>query len=121
MPPAFLVGDTSLDNGVYYLSFPNGNPFGYYSYLSDFHYLYHFDLGREYVIDAADGHAGVYLYDSQSQHFFYTTLGFSFPYLYDFSLNSVLYYYPDPSNSGRYNTNGVRYFYSFATGQITTE
>ena len=117
----FFNGQVALSNGVYYLSFPSGNYFGYYSYLTDPHYVYHFDLGYEYVFDAADGHAGVYLYDFKSGHFFYTSPSFPFPYLYGFGLNTVLYYYPDPNNPGRYNTNGVRYFYNFATGQIITE
>jgi len=52
-------------------------------------------------------------------HFFYTSPSFPFPYLYDFSLNTVLYYFPDPNNPGHYTTN-PRYFYNFATGQIIT-
>ena len=104
-----------------YLSFPNGNFFGYYSYLADPKYIYHFDLGYEYVFDANDGQSGVYLYDFASNTFFYTSPTFGFPYLYDFTLNAVLYYYPDPNNVGRYNTGGTRYFYNFATGQIITK
>ena len=119
--PAFFTGEVPLTNGVYYLAFTNGNPFGYYSFLSDPHYLYHFDLGYEYVFDAADGHAGVYLYDFKSGDFFYTSPIFPFPYLYDFNLNAVLYYYPDPNNPGRYNTNGMRYFYDFAAGKVITK
>ena len=118
---AFFSGETPLSNGVYYLSFPTGNPFGYYSYLTDPRYLYHFDLGYEYWFDAADGKSGVYFYDFKSGSFFYTSPSFPFPYLYDFSLNTVLYYYPDPGNAGHYNTNGVRYFYDFATGQIISK
>ena len=121
VPSALLAGDAPLSNGVYYLAFPNGNDFGYYSYLSDFHYLYHFDLGYEYVFDANDGNSGAYLYDFKSKDFFYTSPDFPFPYLYDFSLNTVLYYYPDPNNAGHYDTNGVRYFYNFSTGQIITK
>ena len=121
-PLPFFVGQVALSQGAYYLAFPNnGKIFGYYSYLSDPNYLYHFDLGYEYVFDAADGQDGVYLYDFKSGHFFYTSPSFPFPYLYDFSLNTVLYYYPDPNNPGRYNTNGVRYFYDYATGQIITQ
>ncbi len=116
--PAFFTGETALSNGVYYLAFPNGNYFGYYGYLADSHYIYHFDLGYEYVLDANDSKSGMYLYDFASQTFFYTSPTFPFPYLYDFSLNSVLYYYPDPDQAGHYNTAGVRYFYEFATGKI---
>lgn len=119
--PAFFSGETLVGNGVYYLQFPSGNPFGYYSYLADPKYIYHFDLGYEYLFDAADGKSGVYFYDFASSGFFYTSPGFPFPYLYDFSLNSVVYYYPDPSNPVRYNTNGVRYFYVFSTGQIISK
>jgi hypothetical protein len=122
MPPStFFTGQAALSDSVYYLAFSNGNYFGYYSYLTDPHYLYHFDLGYEYVFDANDGKSGVYLYDFKSDDFFYTSPTFPFPYLYDFSLNSVLYYYPDPNNPGHYNTAGVRYFYDFNTGQIISK
>ena len=117
----FFTGETALGSGVYYLAFANGNPFGYYSFLSDPHYLYHFDLGFEYCFDASDGKSGVYFYDFKSSDFFYTSPAFPFPYLYDFGLNSVVYYFPDPSNPGHYNTNGVRYFYVFDTGQIISK
>ena len=117
----FFDGEVALSNGVYYLAFESGNYFGYYSYLADPKYIYHFDLGYEYFFDAADNKAGVYFYDFKSSTFFYTSPTFPFPYLYDFALNTVLYYYPDPKNAGRYNTNGVRYFYNFATGQIITK
>ena len=116
--PAFFSGQAALGSGAYYLSFSNGNYFGYYSFLSDPHYIYHFDLGFEYVFDANDGHAGVYLYDFASSTFFYTSPVFPFPYLYDFTLNTVLYYYPDPSNPRHYNTDGYRFFYDFNTSSI---
>ena len=118
--PAFFTGESALTNGVYYLDLPNGNLFGYYSFLDDPHYLYHIDLGYEYVFDAADGNSGVYLYDFASNGFFYTSPTFPFPYLYDFSLNAVLYYYPSADQPGRYTTN-PRTFYNFATGQIITK
>ena len=119
MHPAFFSGEVALGNGVYYLQFPNGTPFGYYAYLTDPHWIYHFDMGYEYWFDANDGHNGIYFYDVMSNHFFYTSPSFPFPYLYDFSLNTVLYYFPDPNRPGHYTTN-PRYFYNFATGQIIT-
>ncbi|MBE7156990.1 MAG: hypothetical protein INR62_00895 [Rhodospirillales bacterium] len=119
--PAFFDGEVALANNVEYLSFPAGNIFGYYTFRSDANYLYHFDLGDEYLFDANDGQDGVFLYDFKSSTYFYTSPTFPFPYLYDFSLNTVLYYFPDPNNPGRYNTNGVRYFYNFKTGQIITK
>ena len=119
--PEFFAGETQLDSEVYFLQFPNGNFFGYYSYLSDSAYIYHDDLGYEYVFDANDGLGGIYLYDYASSGFFYTSPTFGFPYLYDFSLGSVIYYYPDPNNADHYNTNGLRYFYVFNTGQIISK
>ena len=117
--PDFFRGEVALDNGVYFLTFPNGTPFGYYSYLSDAHYLFHFDLGYEYVYDAQDGEGGVYLYDFDSDSFFYTSPTFPFPYLYDFDLRAVLYYYAE-DNNGNYTSN-PRYFYNFRTGEIITK
>ena len=120
-PAPFFIGEVALGDGVYYLAFPNGNFFGYYSFLTDPSYIYHFDLGYEYVFNANDGKSGAYLYDFASSTFFYTSPAFPFPYLYDFMLNTVLYYYPDPNNPGHYNTNSIRYFYDFDTGTIITK
>ena len=115
---AFFAGETALANGVYYLALPNGNPFGYYSYLANTKYIYHFDMGYEYVVDATDGAGGVYFYDFASSHWWFTSRTYPFPYLYDFSLGTNLYYFPDQNNAGRYTTN-PRYFYDFGTAQVT--
>ena len=117
--PAFFTGEVFLGNGIYYLQTANNVPFGYYSYLTDPHYIYHFDLGYEYLFDARDGVRGLYLYDFTSANFFYTSPGFGFPYLYDFGLDSVLYYFSDAARSGHYTT-APRYFYDFVTGTIIT-
>ena len=116
--PAFFTYQAALNYDVYYLSFANGNIFGYYNFSPTPGYLYHLDLGPEYFVDANDGKQGLYLYDFRSSGWFYTSPTFGFPYLYDFSLQSVVYYFPDPSNPGRYNTDGVRFFYDFATGTV---
>jgi hypothetical protein len=117
---SFFDGEESVGNSTYYLAFPNGNYFGYYSFLSNENYIYHFDLGYEYVFDANDGKNGVYLYDFTSGHFFYTSPTFPFPYMYDFTLNSDVYYYPATGNAGHYTT-GPRYFYDFNTKNVITE
>ncbi|HWT04838.1 MAG TPA: hypothetical protein VN224_03705 [Xanthomonadales bacterium] len=114
---AFFSGAVALSNGVYYLQLPGGNIFGYYSYLPDPNYIYHFDMGYEYVFDAGDGLGGVYLYDFSSSHWWYTGRTYEFPFVFDFSLNSVAYYYADAQNAGHYTTN-PRYFFNFAAGQI---
>ncbi len=118
--PDYFANEQYIGSGVYYLTFPYSAPFGYYSYLADNHYMYHFDLGWEYVFDSRDSDEGIYLYDFASSTFFYTSVELKFPYLYDFSLDAVLYYYPDAANPGRYTSN-PRYFYNFSTGQIITK
>lgn len=42
-----------------------------------------------------------------------------FPYLYDFTLNAFLCYFPDTGNPCHYTTN-PRYFANFGTGKIFT-
>ena len=116
--PAFFNGEIALGGGWYYLQFPNGTPFGYYSYLADPRFIYHIDLGYEYLFDANDANHGIFFYDFASSSFFYTSPS-AFPYLYDFSLHSWLYYLPDVNNPGRYSHN-PRWFYNFATGQWIT-
>jgi hypothetical protein len=116
--PSFFTGETALGGGWFYLQFPNGTPFGYYSYLSDQNFIYHLDLGFEYLFDANDANHGIYFYDFASSSFFYTSPTL-FPDLYDFSLNAWLYYLPDVNNPGRY-THNPRWFYNFATGQWIT-
>ena len=71
--PAFFNGETALGGGWYYLQFANGTPFGYYSYLPDQHFIYHIDLGFEYLFDANDANHGIYFYDFASSPFFYTS------------------------------------------------
>jgi hypothetical protein len=116
--PAFFTGETALTNGVYYLQFAgDGKLFGYYNYQA-FPWLYHYDLGFEYFVDANDGNAGAYLFDLASGHWFYTSPGL-FPQLYDFSAGTWLYYFPDTKNPGHYTTN-PRYFSNLGTGMIFT-
>jgi hypothetical protein len=112
----FFAGEAPLSNGVFYLGLPNGNPFGYYSYLPDANYIYHFDMGYLYVVDANDGKGGVYFYDFSSSHWWYTGRSYPFPYIYDFSLSAFIYYYPS-SAPGHYTAN-PRYFYNFGTSGI---
>ncbi len=118
----FFNGEADLGSDNYYLALPDGTVFGYYAYLSDPHYIYHYDLGYEYVFDNTDAQDGVYFYDFASSTFFYTSPTFPFPYLYDFSLDSTLYYFPatNPQAPHTY-TSDPRYFFDYATGQIITK
>ncbi len=113
--PSFFTGETALGGGWYYLQFANGTSFGYYSYLTDQNYIYHLDLGFEYLFDANNADHGIFFYDFASSSFFYTSPS-TFSFLYNFSLNAWLYYLPDASNPGRYSQN-PRWFFNFATGQ----
>ena len=113
--PAFFSGEASLGGGVYYLQFPDSNLFGYYNYPSS-SILYHYDLGFEAFIPSTAGQ--IYFYDFASGHWWYTSSGL-FPYLYDFTLNTFIYYFPDPKNAGHYSTN-PRYFSNLTTQMIFT-
>jgi len=112
---AFFNGADSLGSGVYYLQFPNGNLFGYYNYPST-SVLYHYDMGFEAFIPGSA--SDIYLYDFSSSHWWYTSSTL-FPNLYDFALNTWIYYLPNASSSGHYTTN-PRYFSNLTTGTIFT-
>ena len=117
-PISFFNGEFNLGGDVYYLAADTNHIFGFYSLLS-FPYVYHFDLGFEYFIDANNGDHGAYFYDFTSGTFFYSSPSL-FPYIYDFSLSTWLYYYPDTTKPGHGTTN-PRYFYNFNTSQIITK
>ena len=111
---SFFNGSVSLGSGVLYLQFPDGTPFGYYTVLTG-GWIYHFDLGYEYVDPGNDAANSVYMWDLASGHWWYTNPA-EFPYLYDFTLSAWLYYYPS-ATTGRYTSN-PRYFANMTTKQI---
>lgn len=113
--PAFFSGEDNLGSGVYYLAFPDGNLFGYYAYTGG-GWIDHFDMGYEYVDPGAG--TNVYFWDLSTGHWWYTSAS-EFPYLYDFTLNAWLYYYPNPQSAGHYSAN-PRYFVNLATNVIFT-
>jgi hypothetical protein len=113
--PAFFAGEVSLGNGVYSLQFFDGNLFGNYGYMGS-GWIYHADLGFEYV--AAGNGSEVDFWDLTSGHWWYTSASL-FPYMYDFTLHTWVYYFPDTHNAGHYTTN-PRYFANMTTNQIFT-
>jgi hypothetical protein len=113
--PAFFTGEVALANSVYSLQLADGNPFGYYGYLAS-SWIFHFDLGYLYV--APGNGPEVYIWDMSSGHWWYTNTS-QFPYLYDFTLNAWIYYFPDTHKAGHYTTN-PRYFANMSTNQIFT-
>lgn len=114
----FFTGQFDLGNNIEFLTFKNGTVFGFYS-TDSYPWIYHFDLGFEYVFDGHDQQNSVYLYDWSSGSFWYTTPAL-FPYIYDFSLGSWLYYYSDSQRPDHYTSN-PRYFYETRTGKIITK
>jgi hypothetical protein len=111
----FFDGSVNGGGGMQFLQFPNGRIFGYYAFLSA-NWMHHADLGYEYV--SPGNGPEVYLWDLASGHWWYTN-NTTFPYLYDFTLNAWLYYFPDTKNAGHYTTN-PRYFVNMTTSQIFT-
>jgi hypothetical protein len=113
--PAFFNGEDLLGNGVYYLQFPDGTLFGYYAYVAS-GVIYHYDMG--YAAFIAGSASDIYLYDFASTHWWYTSSTL-FPYLYDFTLKTWIYYFPSTTNPGHY-TSDPRYFSNLTTGKIFT-
>ncbi len=119
---AFFTGQQSLSGTIDYLQFQDGIPFGYYGFLqgsasSPDAWLYHFDLGYEYVTPGSTA-GSIYFYDLASGHWWYSSSSL-FPYLYDFTLNAWLYYFPNTQSPGHYTTN-PRSFSNLTTGKIFT-
>jgi hypothetical protein len=129
LAPGFFTANSFFDGqqpssvpGWSYLQFPDGIPFGYYAFLagsasSANSWIFHADLGYEYSLPGA-ATGSLFMYDLASGHWWYTASP-QFPYLYDFTLNTWLYYFPNPKVSGRYSTN-PRYFGNLATNTIFT-
>jgi subtilase family serine protease len=107
-PATFFNGQVSDGNGIWQLTFPDGTFFGYYS-LAYYPYLYHYGLGWEYVYDANDGAGGVYFWDFGLKAFLYTNPK-DFPFSYDFSSSSWLYYYSGTSRWFTDETTGKTFY-----------
>jgi virginiamycin B lyase len=144
-PDAFFTGQQLLSPVLKYLQFQDGNPFGYYAFLSGSAStanatLVHADLGEEYVAAGSATHVvigcsssgpespcsdplvslvgALYLYDFASGHWWYTSSA-EFPFLYDYTLNAWIYYFPNSQSAGHYTSN-PRSFANMTTGQTFT-
>jgi uncharacterized protein (TIGR03437 family) len=114
-PPAFFTGEVALGANVLYLQFPNNVVFGYFTFAGG-SIFYHYDMGFEAYIPGSG--TDIFLYDFTSGHWWYTSAS-SFPSLYDFSLNTWIYYFPNTNSSGHYSSN-PRYFANLTTSAIFT-
>jgi hypothetical protein len=127
--PAFLTSNAFFNGeqpssvaGWDFLQFQNGNLFGYYSFAQGSAstasaWLFHANLGYEYVIPGSTA-GSEYFYDLASKHWWYTTSSL-FPYLYDFSLSSWIFYFTNTQSQGQYSAN-PRYFSNLTTDMIIT-
>jgi hypothetical protein len=120
--PEFLAGSLPVNGLFQFLTLPTGNNFGYYSQVN-FPFLFHQDMGYEYFVDADAGDGECYLFDfgfneTGSQHWLFTSRH-DFPFLFDFTLNTWLYYAPNTNDVSHYTTN-PRFFFNFNTMQWTT-
>jgi hypothetical protein len=106
--PSFFQGEVSVGSGFYYLGF-----LGYYTYTPNQLFIYQTTLGYEGILQGTDSSRGIYLWDNDSGHIWYTSPS-EYPYIYDFTLGSWLYYYTNTGNG----TAGSRMFYEFLTGKI---
>jgi hypothetical protein len=111
-PAPFFAGEAALGSGWFYLATSPQNIFGYYN-MGNFPYIFHQDMGWEYFVDAKNAAHGGYFYDFADGAFFYTEPG-TFPYLYDFTANSWVYYAPENGTTDHYSSN-PRWFYNLAT------
>ena len=113
--PPFFAGQQAQGSGVYSLTLADGQHFANYTFYTNANYINDFDLGMEYTDDAADGQSGVYLYDLTSAHTFYTNPSL-YPYLYDYSLGTFLYFFSNNNTTAPIGTL-KRTFYDFNTQQ----
>jgi hypothetical protein len=96
---------------TYNLQFPNGNLFGRYSYksyvLGGGVSIVHEDMGELFVyVFSTPGFA--LIIDERAGHLLLT--GDDFPYMFDLTLGSWIYYFPDKARPGHYTSNPPLFF-----------
>jgi len=116
----FFNGQGPTGSGWYYLPFPSGNsPYYFGNYTYEFWpWMWHSDMGFEYVQDANDSSNGVYMYDPTLEDWFYTNPA-DFPFLYNFgSVQAPVdhWWWYEPTSNRHYTTN-PRWFSDLFTGQ----
>lgn len=117
LPPFFAASVPVTNNWYgwnswYYLNMGSSSPYGYFNY-SYLPYIYHYDLGWEYYMDAGNATGGAYFYDFTDSAWYYTDTN-TFPFLYDFHANAWMWYAQETGTSNHYTSN-PRWFYNFST------
>lgn len=107
----FFNDATSLGDSWYSLTGAD-HEFGQFS-MALYPYVYHVDMGWEYVVDGDDGANGAYFYDFTDGAWVYSQPEI-FPFLYDFKRDAWLWYQPADGTADHYTSN-PRKFYDFTT------
>jgi hypothetical protein len=108
---SFFQGETVVGDGFFNLPF-----FGTYAFFPGNTAIYHTTLGEELIFPNTDSSRGIYFYDQNSGHIWYTNPSV-YPNIYDFNLGSWLFYFTNTGN-GKV---GTRSFYNYATGKFIFE
>jgi hypothetical protein len=103
--PSFFQGETSIGGGFYTLP-----GFGTYAYYPSLTAIYHTTLGEESIFPVTDSTRGIYFFDFDSAHIWYTNPAV-YPNVYDFTLGTWLFYETASGNG----TKGSRQFYNYTT------
>ena len=106
---SFFTGESLLSGGSGFYNLPF---FGTYAYFPSQLAIYHTTLGEELLFTTTDASHGIYFYDVDSGHIWYTNPS-DYPNIYDFNLGTWLYYVKTTGNG----TAGSRQFYNYATGK----
>lgn len=116
-PAPFFTGEVALGGDWYWLGPQGSNTYGFgYVYTADFPYIWHEDIGWEYVVDAGNGSShGAYFYDFTSGAWWYSQPSM-FPFMYDFNTNAWMYCAPQTGKTDRYQS-GPRWFLNMTTGK----
>lgn len=99
--PPFFTGAVSVGSSVYYLIFPDGNLFGYYTYFPG-SIIYHYDMGFEYVFPALVVHGPISVSEPLRFH-----------------AGAWIFYFADPSNPQHYTTNPRKFAYDTTHATFT--
>jgi hypothetical protein len=107
---SFFQGESLISGGGGFYTLPF---FGTYAYFPSQLAIYQTKIGEELLFTNTDSSHGIYFYDVNSGHIWYTNPT-DFPNVYDFTLGTWLFYETTTGNG----TAGSREFYNYTTGKF---
>jgi len=110
---SFFTGESPISGGGGFFNLPF---FGTYAYFPSQLAIYHTTLGEELLFTNTDASHGIYFYDVDSGHIWYTNPS-DYPNIYDFNLGTWLFYETKTGNGSA----GTRQFYNYTTGKFIFE